>query len=1805
LLELLEPRIVLAGDIHTIQHVIIIMQENRSFDDYFGTYPGAAGFPMQNGAPAVSIPDPITGGSANVYHRTTDIDVDAPHGYRDAVDDINGGAMNGFLSTYGPGDVTTVMGYHNAQEIPNYWSYAQHFVLQDHLFESVLGWSKPSHLYLVSGWSADSPDPNNPDTSINDPANPSLPPANGEPIYGWTDLTYLLHQYNVSWSYYNAPWTGVVDSDEGTTPAIWNPLPNFTDVHQDNQLGNVQDSSQFFQAAAAGTLPQVSWVMPNSLVSEHAPNSISDGQAWVTGLVNAVMQGPDWNSSAIFVTWDDWGGQYDNAVPPVVDSNGYGLRVPGLVISPWAKQGYIDHQTLSPDAYLKFIEDDFLGGQRIDPATDGRPDDRPDVRENMPQLGDLVNDFDFTQTPLPPLVLAQRPVSPNPDANGPYTIQQGQSLTLAATGSTDPLGYSLTYGWGLRGTQEYQDAIGLHPTLTCARLTALGINEPGQYFIVLRASDGHGLNGDQLTTLTVLPANPAVTLAGSTTASEGLPYTLSLAAAFVGLPDSSTVFWGDGTATTNPARTATPTHTYAEEGTYTLSATATDGGTTYQGLNTVTVQVADASLQGTLASLTPAEGNVFQGVVAFFTDADPGGTTGDYTATIAWGDGQTSPGPIAAASGGFTVAGNHTYAEEGSYPLTVTVRDAGGATTTISGMLTVSDSALRLTPPTTLVERASFQGAVATFTDTDDSSVGDFSAMVNWGNGQQTTGTIQATTPGHYAIIAAQTYAEEGSYPFTVTLTDERDGSSPLTASGTVVVADAPLQASAQNLKPTQGSAFNGVVTAFRDPGSDGTISDYSATITWGDGHTSAGTVQSDGQGGFTVSGGNTFAEEGTYTVTVLLQDQGGARASVSSEALVQDASLQGVATTFSPSAGGAFDGVVASFRDPGSEGTASDYRATIAWGDGTTSAGAVFGSGASFQVAGVKTYAAVGSYTITVTVQDEGGAAATIASAVSVTGTGLAASGQAVAAQDGIAANLLVATFTDLRGNGTPGASTVSINWGDGQTSPGSVTATSVTTFTVHGSHSYAEEGTEAVMVSIQGPGGGASVTAYSLVSVADAPLTGLARTVAATEAAAFSGTVANFTDADRAGAAQEYSATIFWGDGTTSAGAIVANSAGGFDVQGRHTYAEAASYAVVVTIHDAGGAAVVVHETASIAAADLTDAGQNLTAVEQTPFSGTVATFTDPAGTGMASAYSTIITWGDGQTSVGTITASSATAFTVEGSHLYAAAGTYRVTVRITHDNISVTANGTAHVADMPLPALSNNTAFGYLASIDIFTPMQGVLYSGPVAMFTDPGSDGALSAYSVTIHWGDGTTTPGTVSPANDPRTFMVSGTHTYAAPGAHLVTVQVVDDSGAQTTLPGAALVYAGTPTRREVALLYSTLLGRTVDPTGLTDWDSYLTQGVPVAEVAAALEATTEYRGRAVQDLYLRLLERDADPAGLATFVGMLNNGGTLEQVAVAISGSPEYFQRRGSGTNGGFLTAIYADALNRAPDSAGRAAFDQALANGTSTTQVAAILYGSPEYQHDLVHAAFQEFLSRAPTASELSVYTAELVAGATSTRVRADIAGAGQPETGNQRFVGQLYLDVLGRCVDPAALQSWTAKLGQGVSRAAVASAIATSPEARQHEVTEVYEELLQRPPDAQGLQAFTNQLEGGGTEEQVAVLLAGSPEYFQRRSGDTNDGFLTVLYSDALHRAVDAQSRMAWDQKLASGTAPTQVAAAIFSSPEYQQDLVESLYQRVLHRSADSDGLGHIRTMLQQGMSNEQVLALLIGSAEYLSTL
>lgn len=472
--------------IHRIRHVVVIMQENRSFDSYYGTFPGADGLPVDgHGRFTSCVPDPRTHGCDRPYHDALQVNGGGQHNQDSAAADIDGGRMDGFVAeaekpggracganahvcaSSAPPDA---MGYHDAREIPNYWRWAHDFVLQDHMFQPNASWSLPAHLFMVSGWSARCSRPNDPSSCVNDDelggfktdeimgehdgrvakatrlrasqrlarldrclevhgvattatglnlrdvslptalrtCRPYAPPRVARRMrsfsnYAWTDLTWLMHRAHVSWRYY------IHAGEPPDTPEIWNPLPSFSTVREDHQVGNVQPVRRFLGAARSGTLPKVSWVVPDEVHSEHAPATPADGQRYVTRLIDSVMKGPDWKHTAIFLAWDDWGGFYDHVTPPKVDVNGYGLRVPGLVISPYARQSYVDHQTLSFDAFNKFIEDDFMKGARIDPSTDGRPDPRPDVRENAPILGNLIHDFDFNRRPRDPDPLPLHP----------------------------------------------------------------------------------------------------------------------------------------------------------------------------------------------------------------------------------------------------------------------------------------------------------------------------------------------------------------------------------------------------------------------------------------------------------------------------------------------------------------------------------------------------------------------------------------------------------------------------------------------------------------------------------------------------------------------------------------------------------------------------------------------------------------------------------------------------------------------------------------------------------------------------------------------------------------------------------------------------------------------------------------------------------------------------------------------------------------------------------------------------------------------------------------------------------------------------------------------------------------------------------------------------------------------------------------------------------------------------------------------------------------------------------------------------
>jgi phospholipase C len=427
-----------------LDHLIFIVQENRSFDHYFGTYPGADGIPTEpDGSFAVCVSDRFQAGRCVHPYVTHSVEFDGgPHNHAASVRAVDGGKMDGFIDALrrkphycwvdrdqprcaellGPQGQPDVMSTLTRRDIPNYWAYADHFTLQDHMFAPVDSWTLPSHLALVSGWTATCADARDPMSCTSD-----VSVAGSEhrwhygdrPLYAWTDITWLLDENGVTWASYIGNRTCWRNPDRRrcedpearrySTSDNRNVLPGFTSFWDGERSSGIKDNvrpvNDYLRATADGTLPSVSWIFPTAGTSEHpiGPSTIRTGMAYVTRLINAAMQGPDWGSTAVFLTWDDWGGFYDHVVPPRVDRNGYGLRVPGLVISPWAKPGFIDPTTLSFGSYLRFIEDRFLGRERLDPRTLSRPDSRPTVRERL--ANPLNRAFDFSQEPVPPLVL--------------------------------------------------------------------------------------------------------------------------------------------------------------------------------------------------------------------------------------------------------------------------------------------------------------------------------------------------------------------------------------------------------------------------------------------------------------------------------------------------------------------------------------------------------------------------------------------------------------------------------------------------------------------------------------------------------------------------------------------------------------------------------------------------------------------------------------------------------------------------------------------------------------------------------------------------------------------------------------------------------------------------------------------------------------------------------------------------------------------------------------------------------------------------------------------------------------------------------------------------------------------------------------------------------------------------------------------------------------------------------------------------------------------------------------------------------
>jgi hypothetical protein len=992
----------------------------------------------------------------------------------------------------------------------------------------------------------------------------------------------------------------------------------------------------------------------------------------------------------------------------------------------------------------------------------------------------------------------------------------GGNFTVGGTLSSSPnttyaLDFFANAAFGLGGFGQGQTYLGSATVTTDAGGNAnFSFTAPlvsGQTVITATATDPSGNTSEFSHGLSLL-TSPGVPV----TATEGAAFTAPVATFSDPDSDPATSFtavidWGDnhtsaGVVTASGGNfTVSGSHTYAEEGSFSVRVTITDadGAATSTGS---TATVSDAALSAAAVNVSATEGLGFSAVVATFTDANPGAAASDFSATITWGDGTSSSGSVSAnGGGGFLVTGGHTYADEGSYAVHVTISDIGHSSASVSGSATVADAALTVTGASvTATEGATFSGVVATFSDANPgAAAGDFSATIAWGDGQTSAGTVSANGGG-FSVNGMHAYASSGPYTIRVNIVDV--GSSTATATSNAAITDAALTATAITFSAAEGAAFSGVVASFTDANPLGTAGNFSATIAWGDGSSSAGTVSANSSGGFQVTGGHTYAEEGSYAVHVTINDVGGAAAAANSTAIVADAAVTAAGATLTATEGAGFSGVVATFTDANPLGSATEFSATITWGDGTTSSGSVSANGSGFQVSGSHTYADEGSYVVHVTINDAGGSTASANGSASVADAALAAAGTSVGATEGAAFSGVVATFTDANPGAKAGEFTATITWGDGAFSTGTVSA-SGGGFQVSGSHTYVDQGSYAVRVTINDVGG-SSASAISTANVGDAALTGAGTSIGATEGAAFSGVVATFTDANPNAGVSDFSAIISWGDGTTSSGNVTLAN-GVFGVSAPHTYADDGPYAVSVTVADdgpyavsvtvadVGGSMTTVGGTATVGDAPLAAAapGTTISATEGAGFSGVVATFTDANPGSAASDFSATITWGDGSTSAGVVTLNSAV-FSITGAHTFAQEGSYAVHVTVSDiGGSSASAATTATVADAAL------TAAG--AAV---TATEGAAFSGVVATFTDANSGAAAGEFTATITWGDGATSAGSVS-ATVGGGFEVSGSHTYADEGSYAVRV-IINDAGGSTasangsaSVADAALAAAGT------------------------------------------------------------------------------------------------------------------------------------------------------------------------------------------------------------------------------------------------------------------------------------------------------------------------------------------------------------------------------------------------------------------------
>jgi phospholipase C len=394
-----------------IRHLIVILQENHTFDNYFGTYPGVDG--LSTGVKMPIDPANPEAGYVEPFHIGNYPITDLSHSASTFSAQFDQGKMDGFVSALNKlkqnGKLS--MGYYNGEDIPYYWNLADQYVLFDRFFSSAKDGSFANHMY----WVAAVP-PVSDNVRSNNNAYDQIP-----------TIFDRLQEKGISWKFYvqnydpTITYRNLGNRGNRESQVIWVPLLNINRFIDDPTLtSHIVDLNTYYQDLKDGTLPSVVYIAPSG-ASEHPPGSIDTGQRFVKTLIQELMRSPEWSSSAFLLLYDDWGGWYDHVSPPQVDQAGYGLRVPGILVSPYARKGVVDHTQLDFTSVLKFIEDNW----GITPLA------QRDATAN-----DFLTAFDFNQSPRQAAFISMERGAPAPKKSVPVKfiyIAYGVALLTAFT----------------------------------------------------------------------------------------------------------------------------------------------------------------------------------------------------------------------------------------------------------------------------------------------------------------------------------------------------------------------------------------------------------------------------------------------------------------------------------------------------------------------------------------------------------------------------------------------------------------------------------------------------------------------------------------------------------------------------------------------------------------------------------------------------------------------------------------------------------------------------------------------------------------------------------------------------------------------------------------------------------------------------------------------------------------------------------------------------------------------------------------------------------------------------------------------------------------------------------------------------------------------------------------------------------------------------------------------------------------------------------------------------------------------------